>query len=130
MNITTTAYVEDSHSMKFPSIVRIAMADVLRDGGSYFLLLEGKGGQIFTLRLPVKLSESGVRTGYGAPSFSEQATGKSHSLNWNDAADLAQMLVEVCTGVIAEGGARRAKECIALLAGAGSLSALPTDAGH
>lgn len=116
--------------MKFPSIARIAMADVLRDGGSYFLLLEGKGGQIFTLRLPVKLSELGRRTGYGTPSFSEQVTGKSDSLNWNDAADLARMLEEICRGEIAEGGIRRAKECIALLAGAGSLSALPTDAGH
>ena len=106
------------------------MADVLRDGGSYFLLLEGEGRQIFTLRLPVQLSESGIRTGYGVPSFSEQATGESDLLSWNDAADLARMLEESCKGVIAEGGTRRAKECIALLAQAGSLSALPRDAGH
>lgn len=88
--------------MKTPSIVRIAMADVLRDGGSYFLLLEGERGQIFTLRLPVQLSESGIRIGYGVPSFSEQATGKSDSLNWNDAADLARMLDEICRGAIAK----------------------------
>ena len=116
--------------MKIPSIARIAMADVLRDGGSYFMVLEGEGGEVFMLRLPVLLSDFGKPTGYGVPSFSEQATGRSDLLSWNDAANLARMLGEICKGVIAEGGTLRAKECIALLAQAGSLTALPTGARY
>lgn len=114
--------------MKIPSIVRVVTADALRDGGSYFLVLEGEGSQIFTLRLPVQLNESGARTGYEVPSFTHQATGESHLLNWDDAAALARKLEELGNGSIDEEGPRRANECIALLAQSGSLSALSTDA--
>lgn len=73
------------------------------------------------LRLPVQLSESGKRTGYGVPSFSEQATGRSDLLNWNEAADLARQLQEICNGAIAEGGAQRTKDCIALARTGGNI---------
>ena len=107
--------------MTFPTFDRILMADVLRDGGSYFMLLSDSSGATTALNLPVQRDGKGIRTGYSAPSLLNHVTDQRAQLTWSEAALLAQVLTPLCDDSVGEGGARRAKECVDFLARSGSL---------
>lgn len=107
--------------MEFPQFKRILMADALRDGGSYFMLLADGSGATTALHLPVRLDSQGARTGYSEPTLLSHGTDRKARLNWDEAEALARLLEPLCNDSIGEGGPHRAKECLGLLARAGTL---------
>lgn len=107
--------------MTLPTFDRILMADVLRDGGSYYMLLSEGSGVTTVLNLQVHLDEQGRRTGYMAPNLFNQSTEQRTELTWPEASALAQLLEPLCVEPIVEGGLPRARECLGLLARSGAL---------
>lgn len=95
--------------------VQIVMADILRDGGSYFMLYKGTDDFNYSLTLPVELNDDGIRIGYRNPTILNQEKGTSRTLAWQEAAALARMLMPLVNSTIGEGGPDRAMECLSYL---------------
>lgn len=96
------------------------MADILRDGGSYFLLYEASDAMRYSVSLPVELRND-VRVGYGNP-FVRNPKGEVTVLSWTEAAALAQELAPLVTQSVLEGEAMRARECLSFLTLGGRLT--------
>ncbi|WP_345531596.1 hypothetical protein [Viridibacterium curvum] len=97
------------------------MADTIRDGGSYFMLLAATNGDQFQLNLPVHRDQNFNRLGWHEPRVIY--SGQSSTLSWLEAAELASQLSALTHAPILEGGVDRAKECIAIMLNRGQDSA-------
>ena len=106
--------------MTYMRPVSITMADILRDGGSYFLLYEGSDSKRYSLSLPVELHND-VRVGYGNPVL-RNPKDEATVLSWTEAAALAQELVPLAMHLVLEGGQTRARECLSFLELGGALA--------
>ena len=107
---------------RIPRPVRITLADVMRDGGSYRLDYESNRGEAISALLRVITEGALRRVGYQAPRLSRcdpQTHEKIESwdLDWDEAEQLAGKLrpLLVTSGAISVGSVGRAREMILLL---------------
>lgn len=107
--------------MSFPEPQSIASADIIRDGGTFILLYFDRSGDQHLVKLPVQMSKTFERIGYGEPSLRSEATGEVIHLTWAEAARLADQLGPLIGDAIGLGGPRRARQVVDLLSLGGQL---------
>lgn len=106
----------------FPIPTSIQYADIIRDGGSYWMAYTTADDEACELELRVKKNHNYDRIGYWPPTLSIYQRKNKVQLNWDDAEFLAGRLLKLLHPDIGWGGSKRAREMIAYLRAKGTLN--------
>ena len=107
--------------MSYLNPTLILMADLLRDGGSYFLMYQADDQQRYSLRTQVRLDSGMKRLGYERPKVFCEATNFSRELTWAETQELGESLRSLNQAVVSEGGVKRLLECLEVFSKSGQL---------